>query len=144
MNDWGLPNRHNADEAAADAAIREVLHRYCWCIDAFDDDLLLELFTPDGEWWRAGEEPLRGRSQIAGFLRARDGAVAGRHIASNIVIDMDGPAQAKVASYYTVFRAGADGGPVATNMGEYHDVFRLDQGRWRIARRETRRVFRVK
>ncbi len=140
MNNWGIPNR---GDAAADAAIREVIIGYCHCIDAFADEALLQLFTPDGEWWRPGETPLRGREQIAGYLRARDHGVTGRHIASNIVVTIEGPEHAKAISYYTVFKAGTDGGPMPTNMGEYHDRFRLEQGRWLIARRETRRVFRA-
>ncbi len=140
MHDWGTPNRI---DAAADAAIREVLVRYCHSIDAFADDALLALFTADGQWLRPGEAPLKGRSQIAGFLRARDRAVPGRHVASNIAIDMTSSQQANVISYYTVFKAGPNGAPLATNMGEYHNVFRLEEGRWRIAQRETRRVFRA-
>ncbi len=138
-NNWGIPDR---GDAAADAAIREVIVGYCHTIDNFKDEELLDLFTADGEWARPVGEPLRGRAQLAGYLRERDRNVIGRHIASNIVIDMEGPQQAKVVSYYTVFKSGAGGAPAPTSMGEYHDVFRLEQGRWRIARRETRRVFR--
>ena len=140
MNNWGIPNR---GDAATVAAISEVIFGYCHCIDAYADEALLELFTPDGEWWQPGKEPMRGRSQIAEFLGARDRALHGRHVASNLVIEVEGPEQARVVSYYTVFKAGPGGAPTPVSMGEYRDIFRLDQGRWRIARRETHRVFRA-
>ena len=140
MKNLGIPNR---GDAASTAAISEVVFGYCHCIDAFADEALLALFTPDGEWWQPGKEPMRGRSQIADYLQERDRSVPGRHVASNILIDMEGSEQARVVSYYTVFKAGPGGAPTPVSMGEYHDIFRLDQGRWRIARRETHRVFRA-
>jgi ketosteroid isomerase-like protein len=140
MHDWGIQGRV---DAAADAAIRDVVTVYCRFMDNFDDDAVLELFAPDGEWWRHGEPPLRGRSEIGAWLRTRDRGVKGRHVATNILIEMEGPARAKVTSYFTVLKAAPDGAPVPVSMGEYHDIFRLDQGRWRIARRETHRVFRA-
>ena len=140
MNNLGIPNR---GDAAAVAAISEVIFGYCHSIDAFSDEGVLDLFMQDGEWWQPGTEPLRGRAQIAGFLGARDRAIPRRHLASNVVIDVEGPEQAKVVSYFTVFKAGPDGAPTPISMGEYRDTFRLDEGRWRIARRETHRVFRA-
>lgn len=140
MKNLGIPNRV---DTATVAAISEVIFGYCHRIDAFADEALLELFTEDGEWWTPSAEPYRGRAQIARYLAARDRAVPGRHVASNILIDLEGPEQAKVVSYYTVFKAGPTGAPTPISMGEYHDIFRLDQGRWRIARRVTHRVFRA-
>lgn len=140
MNNWGIPNR---GDAATVAAISEVIFGYCHCIDAYDDEAVLDLFTHDGEWWQPGGEPLRGRAQIARFLGARDRSVPGRHVASNIIIDLEGPDQAKVVSYYTVFKAGANNAPMPVSMGEYRDIFKFVGGRWRIARRETHRVFRA-
>jgi uncharacterized protein (TIGR02246 family) len=141
---WGIPNR---GDAAADAAIREVLAGYCRCVDTFDDETLLELFTRDAEWLRPGKEPLRGRIEIAAFLRARDRGVTSRHIATNMVVDVEGPDQAQAVSYYTVLKSAPESAAehafVPAVMGEYHDVFRFDQGRWRIARRDTRHVFRA-
>jgi 3-phenylpropionate/cinnamic acid dioxygenase small subunit len=141
MKNWGTLNR---GDAAAEAAIRDVLVGYCRCVDTFEDETLLELFTHDGEWWRPGQEPLRGRLQIADYLRGRDRGITGRHIASNVIIDVEGPELAKAISYYTVLRSAPSGAPVPFAMGEYHDVFRLEQDRWRIARRETRHVFRAR
>ncbi|WP_038207285.1 nuclear transport factor 2 family protein [Xenophilus azovorans] len=143
MHNWGIPER---GDAAADAAIREVVIGYCRCVDTFDDDVLLELFAQQGEWHRPGQAPLKGRAEIAGFLRGRDRTVTMRHIASNIIVDVQGADRARAISYWTVLKAvaGAPEGqallPFA--MGEYHDDFLLEQGRWRIARRETKYVFR--
>ena len=120
---------------------------YCHCVDSFADDALLELFTPDSEWLRPGKEPLRGRAQIGEFLRARDRNVVSRHIASNIVVEMDRKEHAKTITYYMVLKAPPAGASqhayVPAVLGEYHDVFRLDEGRWRIALRDTRHVFRA-
>jgi len=140
MTKWGIQNR---SDAAASAAIREVLVAISRATDTFDDELMLELFTHDGEWWRPGREPLRGQAQIGEHLRGRDRGLNGRHIATNMLVDVQGPDRATAISYYTFLKAAPDGGPVLASMGEYHDVFRLEQGRWRVARRETRRVFRA-
>lgn len=140
MHNWGIQGR---GDPIADAAIRDVITAYCRFMDNFDDQAVLDLFTPDGQWQRHGLPTLQGRAEIAGFLGARDRGVIGRHVATNILIDMEGSARAKVMSYFTVMKAASDGAPTPVSMGEYHDVFLLDQGRWRIARRETHRVFRA-
>jgi len=140
MHLWGTPGRV---DAAADAAIRDVVSVYCRFMDNFDDAAVLELFTPEGQWLRHGEPPLRGRAEIAAWLGGRNRGVKGRHVASNILIDMQGPERALVTSYFMVVKAGPDGAPVPLSMGEYHDIFQLDQGRWRIAQRQTQRVFRA-
>lgn len=144
MTSWGIPNRSNA---ADDAAIREVLNGYCRCVDTFDDEKLLELFTEDSEWLRPEKEPLHGRAQIAAFLNARDRNVTSRHITTNIVVDLEGAEKARAVSYYMVLKSASSTMPghafAPAVMGEYHDVLRLEQGRWRIAWRDTRHVFRV-
>ena len=144
MQNWGIPNR---GDAAADAAIREVLVGYCRCVDTFDDATLLELFTQDGEWLRPGQEPLRGREQIGAFLRGRARATTTRHIPSNMVVDVQGSDTATAISCYTLLKRIPGSTPEAALrpavLGEYHDVFRLMHGRWRIARRDTRHVFRA-
>ncbi len=143
MNNWGIPNR---GDAADDAAIREVLNGYCHLIDAYADEELLELFTPDGEWRLPAKEPLRGREQIAGFLRGRSRDSIGRHVVSNIVVDIEGPGRARTVCYYVVCKSPPEGVTghafVPSVLGEYHDEFRFEQGRWRIASRDTRHVFR--
>jgi uncharacterized protein (TIGR02246 family) len=140
MPNWGSPGRV---DAVQDAAIREVIVGYCRCADTFDDEQMLSLFTHDGEWLRPRQEPLRGLDQIGAFLRARDRTVIGRHISNNIMVEIIGPDKAEVLSYYTVLKATPEGGPVISVMGEYHDSFRLEHGRWRIARREVRHIFRT-
>jgi uncharacterized protein (TIGR02246 family) len=144
MHNWGIPNR---GDAAADAAIREVLVGYCRCVDTFDDATLLELFTQDGEWLRPGQEPLKGRNQIGAFLAARDRATTTRHIPSNMIVEVQGPDTAVTISCYTLLKRNPGNTPEQALkpavLGEYHDVFRLEQGRWRIARRDTRHVFRA-
>jgi len=144
MKTWGIPAR---GDAAADAAIREVVTGYGRCVDTYDDETLLELFTEDGVWERPGQAPLRGRAQIAAFLRGRDRAVTIRHIISNVTVEVEAADRATASSYWTVLKA-APGAPAVQPllpfaMGEYHDDFRLDQGRWRIARRVTHFVFRT-
>ncbi len=144
MKTWGIPHRQ---DAATEAAIREVLVAYCHCADAFDDEALLELFTQDGEWLRPGKAPLRGRAELAEFLRARDRSVVSRHIANNMLIQVEAPDRATAITYYQVLKAPPAGASphafVPAVLGEYHDVFRFVQGRWRIALRDTRHVFRA-
>jgi ketosteroid isomerase-like protein len=144
MKHWGVPE---SEHTAAVAAIRDVLVGYCHCIDQFDDAALLQLFTPHGEWLRPGKNPLRGRAEIAVFLADRDRSVVSRHVVSNTVVEMSSPDQARAISYYTVLKAAPHSANshacVPAVLGEYHDQFRLEQGRWRIAWRDTRHVFRA-
>jgi ketosteroid isomerase-like protein len=131
---------------AIEGACRQLMMRYAAALDLNDVEGLLELFTQDGEWARPGNEPLRGGVQIAEFLCARDRAVTMRHIISNLVLDVEAPDRATALSYWTVMKGTPGATPAQAlapfAMGEYHDVFRLEQGRWRIARRETKFVFR--
>lgn len=129
-----------------DATSRK-LPAYCRCVDTFDDTTLLELFNWDGECLRPGQELLRGRDQIGAFLQGRDRATTTRHIPSNMIVDVQGPDSATAVSCYTLLKRIPGSTPEhalkPAVLGEYHDVFRLAEGRWRIARRDTRHVFRA-
>ncbi len=140
MPNWGSPGRI---DPVQDAAIREVITGYCRCADTFDDEQMLSLFTHDGEWLRPQEEPLRGLAEIGAFLHARDRTVVSRHIASNIMVEITGAGIAEALSYYMVLKSTPQVGPTISVMGEYHDSLRLEHGRWRIARREVRHIFRA-
>lgn len=140
MKTWGNPDNPHA---GAVSAIHEVIVAYCRFVDMFDDDAMAALFTPDGEWLRPGKEPLRGREEILAYLRTRDRGTQARHVPTNVIVNVEDSKSATAISYYTIVKRGPDGGPLPVTLGEYHDVFRLEGGRWQIARRDTRHVFRA-
>lgn len=143
MTFWGQPNRQ---DIAAECAIREVIVGYCRCVDVFDDAALVQLFTEDGEWDRPGQMLLKGRGSIGVFLKGRDRSVTIRHVISNVLIDVQTADVARALSYWSVFKTALGKEDASAlqpfAMGEYHDQFRFEEGRWRIAHRETRFVFR--
>ncbi len=140
MTTWGNPDDPHAN---AVAAIQGVIVAYCRFVDLFEDASMASLFTHDGEWLRPGQAPLRGREAIQAYLGTRDRGTEARHIPTNVMVDVKDAGSATAISYYTIIKRGADGSPKPVTLGEYHDVFRLEQGRWQIARRDTRHVFRA-
>ena len=121
-------------------AIRELLHRYCFCMDEGRFTELSDLFAPDGEWI-APYRQARGPADIAAWLAQSVPASPRRmHYVMNSIIQVDG-ATAQVRSNYLVMVEGADG-PVASVCGTYADrLVKLDAG-WRFQRRELIHAFK--
>src|ERR1019366_3497261 len=100
-------------------AIRELLHRYCFCMDEGRFAELSEMFAPDGEWV-APYRQARGPADIAAWLAQSVPAVPRRmHYVMNSVIRVDG-ATAEVRSNYLVMVEGPEG-PVPSVCGTYAD-----------------------
>jgi ketosteroid isomerase-like protein len=107
-----------------------------------------ELFADDATWMRGGK-PLKGRNEILANLQKRASTTVVRHLVAGIRIEVKGADTAEGVTYYIVFGGKAESEPVKLPlpinhvfaMGETHDSFRLTPGGWRIAYRETRRLF---
>jgi 3-phenylpropionate/cinnamic acid dioxygenase small subunit len=121
-------------------AIRELLHRYCFCMDEGRFTELSDLFAPDGEWI-APYRQARGPADIAAWLAQSVPASPRRmHYVMNSIIQVDG-ATAEARSNYLVMVEGADG-PVASVCGTYADrLVKLAAG-WRFRRRELIHAFK--
>jgi len=121
-------------------------------VRAFDDgrpDAMLAHFAPDGVWERA-DGIVVGHDGIAQMMERRSKALRVRHVITNLITTQHGADEASVTSYVTVYRhdeavpASAPAplrGPAL--VGEYTDVLRRIDGRWRICRKQVQAWFKV-
>jgi hypothetical protein len=134
-------------ELIARECCRDTLAQYSHAGDRYQLEDFAGAFTEDGLLEIRGQEPLRGRAAIIeGFggasaaTTAQDVAAKAReegstrrvvrHTVSNIRFEAVTPAEATVASYFTVFtHVGLD------HMGRYRDRLVPVGDRWLIAHR---------
>jgi 3-phenylpropionate/cinnamic acid dioxygenase small subunit len=121
--------------------IRNLLGRYCECMDAGDFDGLAALFAEARLADEHGTVFATGRDEVLAMWRGQtilyDGSPRTRHVTANPVIDVDDAGgTARVSSSYVVFQ-GTDGLPLQPIVsGRYVDEFaRGPHGRWRWAER---------
>ena len=127
-------------ELAAREHIRDTLARYNWSGDAGRLDDLAETFCADGVLEIRGQQSLRGRSEIAGFLRGISGNISTstdvkpvvRHNVANVLFTDLTPERAHVSSYFTVLtHIGLD------HFGRYRDVLVPEGDTWLIQHRKV-------
>jgi len=110
-------------------AIRELLARYCFALDADRFEEMAALFTPDGVWETAFGTGT-GRTGIA--AQARSIATEPRprrvHLTTNIVIELDGDT-ATARSNWALIQNSPDG-PRIGSGGSYLDRLVKVEGRW--------------
>ena len=94
-------------------AIRELLHRYCFCMDEGRFAELAALFTADGEWI-APYRSAKGPADIAAWLQR-----------SNYLVMVEGP-----------------NGPIASVCGVYDDTLVKQRDGWRFERRQLIHAFK--
>jgi len=127
-------------EVTAREQIRDTLARYAHCADSGRFEELVSLFTPDGVLEVDGHPARQGRDAILEFLgrtRTSLGATLERpyirHHISSLVVDVEGPAIARAASYFlAITQQGPD------HWGRYRDRLVVDDGRWLLAHRRVR------
>ena len=121
-------------------AIRDLLHRYCFAMDAGRFTELGGLFAADGEWI-APYRSARGPEAIAAWLTRSVPATPKRmHYVMNSLIDVQGET-ATARSNYLVMVEGPDG-PVPSVCGTYADELVRGPDGWRFRRRELLHAFR--
>lgn len=101
-------------------------------------DEVAALYAEDGVMFRptAPDQPVAGREAILAAFKARPPRTT-RHVCSNVVIDVEGPATARGTSAMLLFTA--DGPPL---VGSFHDRFRLTAAGWRFAERRGSLTFK--
>jgi hypothetical protein len=121
-------------------AIRELLHRYCFCMDEGQFAELGELFAADGEWI-APYRSARGPAAITAWLiQSVPSSPRRMHYVMNSVIAVAGNA-ATAKSNYLVMVEGPDG-PVPSVCGTYADRLTRGADGWRFLRRELIHAFK--
>lgn len=101
-------------------------------------DDVAALYAEDGVMIRptAPDQPVVGREAILAAFKARPPRTT-RHVCSNVVIDVEGPATARGTSAMLLFTG--EGPPL---VGSFHDRFCLTAGGWRFAERRGSLTFK--
>jgi hypothetical protein len=84
----------------------------------------------------APDQPVVGRDAILAAFQSRPPRTT-RHVCSNVVIDVEGPATARGTSAMLLFTG--DGPPL---VGSFHDRFALTLDGWRFSERRGALVFK--
>jgi hypothetical protein len=116
--------------------IENVMYRYGEYVDLARFDELGELFRHGAIRSDRGSGDLRGEA-VATFYRATNrvhpdtGTLRTRHIASNVIIEVDDPAGTATARSYFVVCQQTNVLPLQPIVaGRYHDTFRRIEGEW--------------
>ena len=106
--------------------------------DAADWDAVAALYPKDGVMFRptAPDQAVTGRAAILAVFQSRPLRTT-RHVCSNVVIDVEGPAIARGTSAMLLF----NGGP-APLVDSFHDRFALTADGWRFAERRGSLTFK--
>ena len=134
----------------AKAAITELITRYAALADTGDWDALAALYTDDGRMSRpiAPDDFIAGRAAILEAFRSRPPRAA-RHIVANVLVTLDGDAEAHATSQILLFTGVAEGPglPVQSTapplVGTYRDRLRRVGGRWQFLERRGSLDFRA-
>jgi hypothetical protein len=121
------------------AEIEDLLHHYCWLVDAREPDRLLDEFYSADAVDDHGAVKLSGRDEIGHFMRTlMEWSEGHAHVLSNVVVELDGD-EATARSYVTAwhwFATTADQGDHRpadyTCVGQYHDHLRREPQGWRV------------
>jgi hypothetical protein len=134
----GARGMASRDSLADEVAIRDVLHRYAFGVDARDFAMQRACFTEDVEAEYGGHRLPRGVDGILTLNRGAAGFVSTMHHAGTTVI-LSLTADSAETEHYSIACLLAredDGGHVLTMRGvRYSDAFRREDGEWRICRR---------
>jgi len=124
-------------------AIRDTIARYAWALDTGDVDGFVDCFCRDGVLiWDAFEQPERWAGaealrHFAEFFRSLPSSAGRQHHVTNICLEpCKGGARSR--SYVAVALRQGDGPHLLNVMGYYEDLFRREDGRWRLAERIIR------
>jgi SnoaL-like domain len=120
--------------------IRNLLGRYCECMDGGDFDGIGALFAAATLADEHGTPIAQGAEAVTAFYRLGtqlyDGTPRTKHLVSNSVIDLDEPAgHAVVRSSYVVFQQTPALPLQAIIAGRYQDTFEHAEGAWRFTER---------
>jgi hypothetical protein len=117
-------------------ACSTLVYQFFGGLDRRDHHLVANLMAHDGVWHRQGKE-LRGPSAVLTALEERDSARKTCHLVTNLYVEQDTQATARVRYYMTAYEtlAAADGAASAPRMlgvRECTDDLVLEEGYWRI------------
>jgi ketosteroid isomerase-like protein len=125
-------------------ACERLVHAYVRALDDGDMNAAADCFAENGSLARpsAPDQVITGREAIRASLLARPRSVFTCHLATSVMIDVEGPDSARGSCYLTLFQATrADGAapPYESNgpvwIGRMRDRFVRERGRWKFLER---------
>ena len=136
------------DDMRIVAACRETILRLAAAADAGDSEAVANHFAVDAVLERPGTSALHGGDAIRSSYAVRAPDRLTRHLVTNTVVEVHGPAEASAKSLVLLWTANAGDiagpqGRAATGqvVGEFYDALRLTSEGWRIAHRKALFVF---
>jgi 3-phenylpropionate/cinnamic acid dioxygenase small subunit len=123
------------EEAMSDKdAIRELLARYCFALDADRFEEMAALFTPAGVWETAFGTGTGRTGIVAQASSIATGARPRRiHLTTNIVVELDGDTATARSNWVVIQNTPA--GPAIGSGGGYSDRLVKVDGQWFFAHR---------
>jgi ketosteroid isomerase-like protein len=120
----------------AEREIARALTRLARAMDERDWDALLAILADDATG-DLGEGPLSSPQEIVGTIRRYlDACGPTQHLLGNLLIDVDGDsAQSRCYVSDMHLGSGDAAGLTFATLGDYHDHWRREGGRWRLAHR---------
>ncbi len=117
--------------------IRDLTHRYCTFVDAFDLDGVLAVYADDAtlDLQALGMGLFEGREALRGFYQGSiDGMESQVHVAVNHLLGLDGPDSAH-GTHYVLAIANLKDGTKINVHGLHTDTYRRTAAGWQIASR---------
>ncbi len=134
----------NFERVEIERACERLVYTYSRALDRGDMNAAADCFAIDGTFARpmTPDSVIVGREAIRAALMTRPATLLTKHVASNVMIDVDTHDSAHGLSYLTMIATTPPGGaqpPHATSgplyFGEFLDRFVIDEGAWRFLER---------
>lgn len=120
--------------------LASVVYQFFRGLDARDNEAVAGLMAREGVWMRQGTA-LQGPEAVRTALEKRDPARHTAHVVTNLWIEQATENTARVRFYMTAFESRADAPePQMLGVRDSVDELVLEDGNWRIARKESRRI----
>jgi len=134
----------NFERVEIELACQRLVYEYLRALDAGQYDAVADCFVADGVLARPmqPDQPLEGREAIRASMKARPKALVTRHIATNIMLDIESQDSASgVTALVMIGCTPAEnskmpyesGGPLY--FGEFRDRFVRFEGNWKFLER---------
>ena len=123
-------------------AIRRLMYLYAECVDLADFEGLAEIFRHGEMTSNTATGGMSGERVRDFYARTNkvheNGTLCTRHLATNIIVDVDEAADsARARSYFVVFQATPRLPFQPIVGGRYHDRFERVDGEWRFKQRRV-------
>ncbi|HEY8507947.1 MAG TPA: nuclear transport factor 2 family protein [Steroidobacteraceae bacterium] len=133
-----------AERIEIERAIERIIHGYSRALDLGDMSAAADFFAENGSMARpmAPDQVIHGREAIRASLMTRPKTLLTKHLATNIMIDVESRDSARAISCLTMIACTppADGKPPFISQGplyfgEFADRFIRENGEWKILER---------